>query len=94
MKKRLFNISNDNPEEILILDIEHSEINIYLEYITFYNKYGYEENISTINKLLKMPIDKNFSIPANSVVSFSFQLNTSTDLDVLSKFKFIFGQVI
>jgi hypothetical protein len=96
MNKRLYNITNDNPEEIIIVDIEHSGITINLEYITYLNKYGYEENIARIHRVLKKQIDKrelNLSIPGNSVVSFSFLVNTAADQDINSLIKFQFERV-
>ena len=42
MNGRLFNITNDNPEDILIVNIEHAEITINLEYITFINNVFYK----------------------------------------------------
>lgn len=96
MNKRLYNITNDNPEEIIIVNIEHAGIILNLEYITYLNKYGNEENLARIHRFLKKPNDKkelNLSIPGNSIVSFSFQVNTSTDQDMNSLIKFQFDKV-
>lgn len=97
MNKRLYNITNDNPEELIIVDIEHTGITINLEYITYLNKYGNEENIARIHRVLKKLSDKrelNLSIPGNSIVSFSFLVNTATDQDLNSLIKFRFERVI
>lgn len=94
MNGRLFNITNDNPEDILIVNIEHAEITINLEYITFINKN--EENLGKLNKVLSKPNDKNelnFSIPGNSIVSFSFQVNSAKDKEMTSIIKFNFENV-
>ena len=96
MNKRLYNITNDNPEEFIIVNIEHSGIILNLDYITYLNKYGYQENLARLHRVLKKPSDKkelNLSIPGNSIVSFSFQVSIATDQDMSSLIKFKFDRV-